>query len=175
MSQPTPRLKQQNLVDLAGHRRVAHVVPVKIADGATEAGQAAPAEMVAHFGQLRIGVAAYAQAIGFVAGAAEGRGHDQRIASPSRPEYPRGGAAAASCEHLHYASADWELEIGDGERKTRRGSSHKPPRPPTTSLTPRRGDRSRRRSRRVAASGRCRPTARQQFVHRILQLLDLPT
>ena len=60
-------LEQPHLEDLAGHHHFGHPVPLKIADGGAELGQAEPAEIVADPGQARIGVADHAQAIDLAA------------------------------------------------------------------------------------------------------------
>ena len=93
--QPAPGLKQQHLVDLARHHRVGDAVPLEVAQGGAETGQAAPLEIIAHGGQLRVGVADDAQAIDLPPLPLEGLGDQQRIASPAghQPDAARGGRA----------------------------------------------------------------------------------
>ena len=81
--EPSPRLEEHDLVDLARHHRVAHAVPLEVAEGGAEAGQAAPLEVVAQIGQLRVGHAADAETVDAAALAFQGLGDQQRIASPA--------------------------------------------------------------------------------------------
>ena len=103
--EPGPALKEQDLVDLAGHRDVAHAVAAKVADRPSEPRQPDPVEVVADLGQRRIGMVLDAQAIDPQALAAQALGDDDRIAAPAGDQ-----ADASRC--LSDALAD---AIGAGE------------------------------------------------------------
>ena len=61
-------------MDLAGHHRLVHFVPLEIADRGPKAGQAHPLKMLADAGQLRIGVSGHAQAVDLIALRVQGFG-----------------------------------------------------------------------------------------------------
>ncbi len=110
MADPGETLEQADFEDLARHGGFAHAVALEIADGAAEAGQAQPAEMVAGLGQGRIGVADHSQAISFASLAAERFGDHQRIASPAGHD----SHATRSCYQGKSGMVrDWGLGFGN--------------------------------------------------------------
>jgi len=93
VAEPSPRLKQHGLVDLAGHHRLGDAVPLEIADRRTEPCQPDPGEIVAALGQIGAGVAAQPQAIDMAPGLLEGAGDDSRVVAPAcdQPDAARPG------------------------------------------------------------------------------------